>query len=147
MNMARSFTKRRGVAGVAVVTALVLVTASCGGPSPIPPAEVARKALETSLTAWRDGKTPADTTKGDPPIQVMDSEWTNGRKLASFEIVREQPSDSDKRFVVKLKYANPAAVTETTYIVLGTQPVAVFREEDYTRTLNMDNNPVSKKKR
>ena len=147
MSTLLSFSRRRGFAGIAVAATLVSVVASCGGPSPIPPAEVARKALETSLTAWRDGKTPADTTKADPPVQVMDSEWTNGRKLASFEIVKEQPSDSDKRFVVKLKYLNPAAVTETTYIVLGTQPVAVFREEDYTRTLNMDNNPVAKKKR
>jgi len=29
--------------------------------------------------------------------------------------------------------------------VLGVSPIAVFREEDYARTLNMDNNPTDKK--
>ena len=41
----------------------------------------------------------------------------------------------------------PAASTEATYVVVGNSPIAVFREEDYNRTLNMDNNPTPTKKR
>lgn len=139
--------QRRAVA--VVVTALAVVVPSCGKPSPVPTAEAARTSLETALTAWRDGKKPIETTKGDPPVNSVDSDWTNGRKLGSFEILREEPSDSDKRFVVKLKYVTPPAETEVTYVVLATQPVGVFREEDFTRTMNMDNNPGAsvKKKR
>ena len=77
----------------------------------------------------------------------MDSEWTSGRKLAAFEILSEEPSDSDKRFVVKLTFAAPVAEAKSTYIVVGASPIAVFRDEDYQRALNMDNNPTPAKKK
>lgn len=132
-------------AAAALAAAVAIAVPACSSPStPVPPAEVARAALETSLTAWRDGKKPADTAKNEPPIQSVDSDWNNGKKLSSFEILREEPSDTDKRFVVKLKYQSPATESEVTYVVLATQPVGVFREEDYTRAMNMDNNPSAK---
>ncbi len=112
-----------------------------------PGADQARTALEAALEAWRAGEKPGLIPGTDPPVQAVDNDWTNGRKLVAFEILREQPSDSDKRFVVKLTHAAPAATVETVYIVLGVSPIAVFREDDYHRTLNMDNNPTTKRKR
>ena len=126
---------------------LALLIASCGGPSPIPPAAVARAALETSLTAWRDGKPPSATAQAQPPVHSVDSQWSMGRKLASFEVLREQPSETDKRFVVKLNYRDPPAVAEGVYVVIASQPLAVFREEDFIRNMNMDNNPPASKKK
>jgi hypothetical protein len=137
--------RRRAYALAFVATFLGL---ACGGPAMNPKAPVARTALETALDAWRAGKKPGDLAQADPPIQAVDNEWTNGRKLASFEILGEEPSESDKRFKVKLTYAAPAptAGAEVVYVVLGVSPVAVFREEDYARTLNMEDNPSSKSK-
>ena len=112
-----------------------------------PPADRARTALEASLNAWREDKKPGNVAGTDPPVQVADNDWSNGRKLTAFEILREQPSEADKRFVVKLTYARPTAVTEAVYVVLGANPIAVFREEDYARALNMENTPTPKKKR
>ena len=126
---------------------LLLAGPSCGGPSMNPPADRARTALEASLNAWREDKKPGNVAGTDPPVQVADNDWSNGRKLTAFEILREQPSEADKRFVVKLTYARPTAVTEAVYVVLGANPIAVFREEDYARTLTMDNNPTPKTKR
>jgi hypothetical protein len=137
--------RRRPALGAAL--ALLLVVPSCGGPSMNPKADRARTALEASLNAWREGKKPGDIAGTDPPVQAVDNDWTNGRKLASFEVLREQPSENDKRFVVKLTYASPAATAEAVYVVVGASPIAVFREEDYARTLNMDNNPTPKKSR
>ncbi len=139
---------RRAEFGAAFV--ILLVGSSCGGPSMNPQADKARSALEASLTAWRDGKKPGQIEGTDPPVQAVDNEWTNGRKLAAFEILSEEATESDKRFVVKLTYATPTAETQSTYIVVGSSPIAVFREEDYVRTMNMDNNPTpakTKKKR
>jgi hypothetical protein len=132
-------TRRRPALGAALV--ILFVVPSCGGPNMNPPADRARAALEAALNAWREGKRPGNIEGTDPPVQAVDNDWTNGRKLTAFEILRDQPSELDKRFVVKLTYAAPAAVTEAVYIVLGVSPIAVFREEDYARTLNMDNNP------
>src|SRR5262245_61284222 len=83
---------------------LSLLGLACGGSSFNPRAEAARWALETSLDAWRSGKKPIDLVQARPPIQVADNEWNNGKKLSSFEIVREEPSTIDKRFAVKLTY-------------------------------------------
>jgi hypothetical protein len=126
---------------------ILLVAPSCGGPGMNPPADRARAALEASLTAWRDGKKPGNIAGTDPPVQAVDNDWTNGRKLADFEVLGEQPSGSDKRFTVRLTYRAPAAKAEAVYVVLGVSPIAVFREEDYERTLNMDNNPTPRKAR
>jgi hypothetical protein len=136
---------RRPALGAAL--AILVVVPSCGGPNMNPQADRARTALETALTAWRDGKKPGNIAGTDPPVQAVDNDWTNGRKLTAFEVLREQPSESDKRFAVKLTYATPAATVETVYIVVGASPIAVFREEDYARTLNMDNNPTPQRKR
>jgi hypothetical protein len=137
--------RRRAALGAAL--ALLLVVPSCGGPSMNPAADRARAALEASLSAWRDGKKPGNIAGTDPPVQAVDNDWSNGRKLTAFEVLREQPSESDKRFVVKLTYAAPAAQAEAVYVIVGASPIAVFREEDYARTLNMDNNPTPQKKR
>ena len=138
--------RRRSALGAAL--AILLVGSSCGGPNMNPQSDRARTALEASLNAWRDGKKPGNIEGTDPPVQAIDNDWTNGRKLASFEILREEASESDKRFVVKLTYATPpAAAAESVYIVVGVSPIAVFREEDYNRTMNMDNNPTPTKKK
>lgn len=92
--------------GASVLFLLALIVPACG-PSTNPSAEAARNALVTALDAWREGKKPADLAGLTPPVQVIDTVWVGGRKLASYQIVGERPSESDKRFVVKLTYAAP----------------------------------------
>ena len=110
----------------------------------VPPAAAARQALEAALTAWKDGKPPHALVEGSPVIHAIDSEWTNGRHLTAFEISGEKPSDADKRFTVKLELDKPVESINATYVVIGTAPISVFREEDYQRTMSMDNNPTNK---
>jgi hypothetical protein len=143
--MAKTRLWRRPELGAAL--AILLVGSSCGGPNMNPAADRARTALEASLNAWREGKKPGTIEGTDPPVQAVDNEWTNGRKLADFQILSEEASESDKRFVVKLTYATPTAEAQSVYVVVGVSPIAVFREEDYVRTMNMDNNPTPTKKK
>ena len=132
----------------AALLGLILLTGpSCGEPAMNPSTDQARAALEAALNAWREGKRPGNIEGTDPPVQAVDNDWTNGRKLIAYEVLSEKPSESDKRFAVKLRYKAPAPEIEAVYVVLGVSPIAVFREEDYERTLNMDNNPTPRKKR
>lgn len=109
------------------------------------PADEARSALETALSTWREDGQPSTLATADPPILVADSEWTNGRKITGFEILRDEPSETDQRFTVALRFDGQNDPVEVLYIVIGTHPVSVFREDDYERTINMDNNPAPKK--
>lgn len=132
--------------GISGLVLLTLVVPACG-PSTNPSTDTARTALVAALDAWRDGKNPIDLAERNPPVQVIDTEWVGGRKLASYQIIREEPSETDKRFAVKLTYATPPTEAEVVYIMIGSQPVSVFRDADFTRSMNMDNTPTPKEKR
>lgn len=131
---------------MAVAIAFALLLPACGGPGTVPSSDVARTALETALAAWRDGKSPVDLSRGEPPLQVIDSEWAAGRKLSGFEVLKAEPSGDDKRFLVKLSLDTPKAEAEARFVVVGVRPVVVAREADYLRMLNMADNPTPKRK-
>ena len=102
----------------------------------------ARSSLEAALTAWRDGK-PYGSIAGTPPIQIGDTAWQAGQQIESFEIGDEEDNgDGTKQFAVKLKMKKPAGEQSVRYVLHGRDPVWVYREEDYKRMANMDNNPV-----
>jgi hypothetical protein len=127
---------------------LPLVCSGCSfvwGGSATPSSGGAREALEKSLTAWKAGKRPGMIDGTTPPVQAVDSKWLAGRKLDSFEILREEPSEVERLFVVKLVRGNPAVAEEARYLVVGTGPIWVYRDEDYQRMLNMDDNPVPRR--
>jgi hypothetical protein len=130
---------------------LLLPCAGCGGANGgydvNPPADVARAALEQSLNAWRGGGKPGTIEGASPPVQVVDSAWQGGQQLAGYEIVGEEAGEMDKRFTVRLSLKKAAKPKEVRYIVLGRGPVWVYRDEDYQRMLNMDNNPSTPKRR
>ncbi len=103
----------------------------------------ARASLEAALTAWRDGNSPSSIDV-KPPVRVIDSAWQGGQQIESFSIGDEQDSgDGTKQFLVKLVTKPKKGEEEVKFVVHGRDPVYVFREEDYIRTLNMDNNPVA----
>jgi hypothetical protein len=126
------------------VSALPLLTAGgCGGNgvASAPSDGVARAALEASLKAWRDGGKPGTVAGTNPPVQVLDTPWAQGDRLASYEIIGEEAVAAEKQFTVRLTLAKPERVQEVKYHVLGQGPVMVFRDEDYRRNINMEDGP------
>src|SRR5690242_18043792 len=89
-----------------------------GGYDVTPPADVARSALESALSAWQKGGKPGTLEGATPPVQAVDSDWQRGQKLTGFEVLREEPGDADKRFVVRLSLARPEASREVRYVVI-----------------------------
>jgi hypothetical protein len=126
---------------------LVSLLTGCGASSARfkPTSDEARSSLEAALTAWRDGK-PYGSVVATPPIQVGDSAWQAGDQVESFEIGEELDDDGTKQFVVAFKMKKPPGDQSVRYYVHGRDPVWIYREEDYKRMLNMDNNPVTTSK-
>jgi hypothetical protein len=101
----------------------------------------AKSSLEAALSAWRDGK-PYGSVEATPPVHVGDTAWQAGQQVESFEIGEEEDSgEGTKQFLVKLKMKKPVGEQSVSYFVHGRDPVWVYREEDYKRMANMDNNP------
>ena len=106
-----------------------------------PTADEARTSLEAALTAWRDGK-PYGPIEGTPPVHMVDSAWQGGQQIESFQIGDEEDAgDATKQFAVKLKTKKSSTDQDVRFIVHGRDPVWVYREDDYKRMLNMENNP------
>jgi hypothetical protein len=129
-----------------LIIPLLCAGVGCGGSgsSAAPSADLAQKALARSLTAWKDGKRPGILEGTEPLIQAVDSKWQAGQKLGSFEIVREEPAETERRFAVRLHHGSPGAAEDARYMVVGTGPIWVYREEDYQRMINMDNSPTTR---
>jgi hypothetical protein len=115
---------------------LCILAGGCGSPTVadyIPNDQAGKQAVETALSAWQRGEPMAlienqDTTA----VQPQDSDWKRGKKLVSYVITDELPSDEGpKQFAVRLTLERERAPIETIYFVLGKDPLWVFRDRDY----------------
>lgn len=107
----------------------------------MPRAEAARLALEAALNSWKDGSPPGPIASASPPAYATDTQWKRGQKLDGYEILGEGPSDGAQKFTVRLKLTDPTREEETRYIVMGVDPIGVYREEDFLRDSSMENPP------
>lgn len=102
----------------------------------------AREALTAALDAWKGGQKPGQVASQKPSLQVVDSKWSAGQKLDSYEVVStETLDDGTVRFTLKLNLKSPGKPHEEKYTVYGKDPVWIFADADFSRSLNMDNNP------
>ncbi len=119
----------------AVLGGLVLLACTGCGPGGsaryIPTEQTSRQALEAALTAWQNGRQPGPVADGPPSIQAVDSRWQAGQKLSKFEIVGEEPGDGPTFFSVKLTLKGQAREQVVRYVVVGRNPLWVYREDDY----------------
>ena len=116
----------------------------CGGSSRAytPSATSARQALDSALSAWQKGTKPESLASASPPVHPVDFQWQAGQGLEAYQILAEEPGEGSQcKFSVSLKLKKTPAALKTRYIVVGREPLWVYREEDFTRLLNMDNNP------
>jgi hypothetical protein len=113
----------------------VIGAAGCGKPEAryIPDADVARPALEAALNAWKNGE-PNDSIKlEEKPVSLIDSRWRSGKKIEDFQVTEEVTSNPLRAYKVKIKFAKESAESETTYLVVGIDPLLIYRSEDFER--------------
>jgi predicted small lipoprotein YifL len=107
----------------------------CGRKAPnyVPSRDLSRQALETALNAWQSGRPVGKTIEAASlRVQVVDSGWGKKQKLGNYEILEEVSRPDGKRcFKTRLHLLKPQATQEVHYIVVGKDPLWIFREEDY----------------
>jgi predicted small lipoprotein YifL len=96
----------RYVVMTAVAFALSTI-AGCGSRAPRSfssgDVEQAKAKLDSTLNAWKEGKTPADLRGLKPPVYVADQDWNTGKKLFEFRIDRvEKTTGPNPNLVVVL---------------------------------------------
>lgn len=85
---------------------------------------IARSACERALSAWRDGRSPADLK---PEVIVGDYQWTSGRKLVAFELLPDDEFNDGTNLHIPVRLTlqddkGKESSTSALYVV-GTSPV------------------------
>ena len=126
----------------AFLTAVVLASLLCGchnrsadfTPSP----ERAEAALAKAMTAWQAGLPAGEIPDSEPAIHVTDNHQQRQRGLEKYRILGETVARSGRTYVVELTLKSPEEKVKTEYIVVGIDPLWVFRLEDYDLLMHWD---------
>src|SRR5262245_21089111 len=97
----------------------------------VPAPELSRAALEAALTDWQTGLPAGQIDRLSVTVKVVDQHRKEGQELEEFEIMGEAPGSAPRCFAVRLKLRRPDAEVKVRYVVVGINPLWVFREEDY----------------
>ena len=130
----------RLLVGLAVVFCPACGTSSQANPRPsLPEAELARRALDDSLTAWRNSPELERTTSTIRPVMFVDQQRQPGQRLRQFIVLGEyQGAESFRRYLVKLELEQPNETIHAFYYVFGQGPIWVYRAEDFDMIMHMD---------
>lgn len=118
------------------VAALTVGVGGCRGrpagfeqyvPAPGP----AREAVRAVLDAWRDGRPPEEGVGPRRDVHVVDKQRRPGQKLAGYDLLGEVAADKARGFAVRLTLENPDERPVVRFLVVGIEPLWVFRQEDF----------------
>jgi hypothetical protein len=104
----------------------------------VPREDVAREALSLALTAWKQGGSDSLALDETTSIQVVDQHRRAGQALEDFRIIGEVAGDGGRWFEVELHLEKPAQREQVRYVVVGVNPLWVFRQYDYEMLSHWD---------
>jgi hypothetical protein len=111
----------------------------------VPAEAAARRALEVYLHAWQQGHHADEVPNTSPRVIGGDSLHAAGRKLEGFTVVGPAPGDAPRCFAVRLKLDGPAEEVRERYVVVGLDPIWVFRYPDYEMLMHWEHAMPAKK--
>ncbi|WP_165066424.1 hypothetical protein [Paludisphaera rhizosphaerae] len=138
--MARNRTSRS-----LALSALVILAAGCRDTAsgiadlPLPDLNSSKAALTTSLNEWKAGRRVSGIQVGsNPMVGVVDSARAD-RPLIEYEIEGPLMTVGKARpFAVRLVLGEPKETVEARYVIVGQDPLWVFRQEDFDRMLHWE---------
>jgi hypothetical protein len=113
----------------------------------IPSVTAAESAVKAGMEAWKKGE-PVGLVQGvkKPSVHVVDSHRKPGHQISSYEILGEVPGNAPRCFAVKATLSGSDATERLRYIVVGIDPLWVFRQEDYDLLSHWEHPMEDKKK-
>jgi hypothetical protein len=120
---------------LAVLMAVACSTAGCSSEASaiqrfIPSEESSQAAISTAFEAWKNSTPAGPVPDTSPLIHLTDNHRRPNEKLVSYRILGEVPGDTPRCYAVELKF-DPPRDERARYVVVGIDPLWVFRMEDY----------------
>jgi hypothetical protein len=131
---------------IALVGALSLVMVGCRKKqlNYVPTQSDSEGALVAALDAWKSGLAAGEVPNTKPLVHITDQNRKHGQKLESYNVMGEVAGSAGRTFVVNLRLTDPAEEIKTKYIIVGIDPIWVFRQEDYELLMHWDHHMPSK---
>jgi hypothetical protein len=83
------------------------------------------------MEGWRKGLTPDETVGTRPEVHVVDKQRPPDRRVTAYEILGEVSAENARGFAVRVTLDGSDEPEIVRYLVVGTDPMWVFRQEDY----------------
>jgi hypothetical protein len=96
----------------------------------IPAPAAATATIARALDAWKRGEPPGEVTGTKPVVFVVDTYRREGQTLESFDILGEVAGLTQRTYLIRLRFSNPASEEKVRYSVIGIDPLWVYRHED-----------------
>ena len=116
-----------------LVVASILAACGCGSEPPpiVPDSALSRKALDAAMSAWKQGRPTGQIESTSPRIQVIDAHRVPGQTLERYEVLSDTASPRARTFSVRLHMKNPDERVMERFLVVGLDPVLIFRQKDF----------------
>lgn len=133
--------------GLLVGGVAIALSPACGAdPRPergryLPAPDVALRAVEEAMRAWRDSPRAERTATALRPVMFVEQQQPPGQRLREFDVLGETRGYEDqgyRRFLVRLSLAEPEDSLVAAYYVFGQGSVWVYRSEDFDMIMHMD---------
>ena len=83
------------------------------------------------MATWKEGHPTGIVEPTSPRVQVVDTHRKPGQKLVGFEILSDSADSRVRTFSVRLTLIEPEERPVVRFLVVGIDPILVFRQEDY----------------
>jgi hypothetical protein len=97
----------------------------------VPDSARARRAVERAMELWKAGRPTGVIEPTEPRVQVVDSNRRPGQVVEDFKILAETSSPRERTLSVRVRLRNPDEDAIVRFLVMGADPILVFRQEDY----------------
>ena len=104
----------------------------------MPSEQDSQNALRTALDAWKAGQAAGPVPGTKPVIHVTDSSRIDERKLESWKLLGPVPGNAPRCYAVSLQLAEPTEERRERYVIIGIDPLWIFRHEDYDLLLHWE---------
>lgn len=104
----------------------------------VPSPHIAKHAIVDALDAWKAGQPSGPVANTAPLVHVTDNLRKANQRMVDYTILGEKASSHGRTFMVELNMASPNEKLKAEYIVVGIDPLWVFRREDYELLMHWD---------
>jgi hypothetical protein len=104
-----------------------------------PSEETASSALTAALRSWQKGEKAGKVAGfSNPSIYLVDTCRLPEQTLERFTILGEAPGDGPRCLSVRVNLHNPDEEQRLRFVVMGIDPIWVYRYEDYEMTMHWE---------